>query len=39
MMHARKLQLPWWRLSVPVVACALPGFALSRAASKGKVNG
>jgi len=39
MTHARKLRLLWWSLSIPVVACALPGFALGGAAGKIKVNG
>src|SRR5512141_607381 len=32
MTHARKSRLPWWSLSIPVVACALLGLALGGAA-------
>jgi Ca2+:H+ antiporter len=28
MTHARKSRLPWWSLAIPIVACALLGFAL-----------
>jgi len=39
MTHARKSRLSWRSLSVPVVACALPGFTLGGAAGKIEVNG
>jgi hypothetical protein len=39
MTPARKSRLPWWSLAIPVVACALPGFAPGGAAGKDKVNG
>jgi hypothetical protein len=39
MTHAHQFALSWWSLSVPVVACALPGFALGGEAGKDKVNG
>jgi len=39
MTPARRSRLPWRSLAIPVVACALPGFALGGAAGKIKVNG